>query len=377
MKKQKRQIISITAVFALVLTLTACSGGNVSDEIKLPIYEANNANKFSTVEVKRMDLEEKQKMAASIGYACSDSLSAAHSGNLVSINVSKYQEIKEGDIIAVIDSSDLDYDFRRQEIMANAAYDMYLAERTEEARLNYEYEKALLDEIQYNKDSYTLRAPYDCIITDLPTVAAGVEMEEGTYICSVAPVGDVFVYIETNPKIDSPFKLGKKVSVTLTGKSFEGTVVSVPDSDSYRFELQYSSVGAAEGGYETQNMNFNDFESKKSRGWGNNFSDSGSNPVGVDSSRNIFIRFEPEVLAELLEETPNAVKAGWATVEVVTRKVCGVLAVPSSAIVTTDTTYVYLYQNGQRLMTPVTTGETISGYTVIVSGVSEGDKVVN
>lgn len=357
----KKRILFFAAVLAIAAALTACSG-NVGDEIKIPIYEAETANRFTTTTVERMDLEQSEKMPASIGYACSDALSAPRSGNLVSINVGKYEQVKEGDVIAVIDSSALDYDLRRQQIMADAAYESYLAEGTEASRLNYEYEKALLDEIQYNIDCYTLRAPYDCVISDLPIVTAGVEMEEGTYICSIAPVGEILVFIQVNPGNDIPFKLGTRVSVTLTGKSFEGTVVSVPNSNSYRYELQYSSDN---GNSELRKM-----------GFGNGNQWNFSNSIAADSEKNVLIRFEPEVLAELLEETPNAVQAGWATVEVVTKKLGGVLAVPSSAIVVTDTTYVYLYQNGQRLMTPVVTGDTVNGYTVIVNGVSEGDTVV-
>lgn len=359
----RKRILFSAAVLAMAAALTACSG-NVGDEIKIPIYEAENVGRFTTATVERMDLQQSEKTAASIGYACSDALSAPRSGNLVSVNVGKYDQIKEGDVIAVIDSSALDYDLRRQQIMADAAYESYLAEGTEAARLKYEYEKALLDEIQYNADCYTLRAPYDCVISDLPIVTAGVEMEEGTYICSVAPVGEIFVYLGVNGG-NTPFKLGTKVGVTLTGKSYEGTVVSVPDSGAYRYELQYSSSRGADGEFKNENMRFGG-------GGHGNF----GNSVAADSASNVFIRLEPDVLAELLEETPNAVQAGWATVEVVTKKLGGVLAVPSSAIVVTDTTYVYLYQNGQRLMTPVVTGETINGYTVIVNGVSEGDTVV-
>lgn len=357
---RKRFLFSAAAA-AIAVMLTACSK-NVSDEIKIPIYEAESANKFSTATVQRMDLEQREKTPASIGYACSDALCAPRSGNLVSVNVGKYEQISEGDVIAVIDSSALDYDLRRQQIMTDAAYESYLAEGTEASRLSYEYEKALLEEIRYNIDCYTLRAPYDCVISDLPSVSAGVEMEEGAYICSVAPIGEILVYIQVDPRSDTPFKLGTKVNVTLTGSTFEGTVVSVPDSNSYRYELRYGSVGDDSGNAVLSDMGFGNKDFEKS--------------TAADSENNVFIRFEPEVLAALLEETPNAVQAGWATVEVVTKKLNGVLAVPSSAIVVTDTTYVYLYQDGQRLMTPVVTGDTVNGYTVIVNGVSEGDTVV-
>ena len=86
-----------------------------------------------------MDLSSGEKIGAFIGYTFSDALSAAASGNLVSYNLSKYQELKEGDVIAVIDSSALDYAYRRQDIMTQAAYERYLSSGTEAARLEYEY----------------------------------------------------------------------------------------------------------------------------------------------------------------------------------------------------------------------------------------------
>lgn len=354
-----KKVLMTISVMTAAIMLTACSG-NVDNEIRIPIYEASNSNKFSTAEVKRMDLEEKQKIAGEIGYACSDSLSLSRSGNLVSVNVTKFQELKEGDVIAVIDSSDLDYDLRKQQIMADAAYEEYQATGSEAARLNYEYEKACLEKVKYEVDSYTLRAPYDCIISDLASTSVGEEMNAGTYICSVAPTDGIFAFIRVDSNRQSPFKLGRKVDITLTGNPHEGTVVSVPKSNSYRFGLEQASYSSA-GDTAIQPMRFEDKL---------------SGPTAADSGSYAIIKFEPEVLAEILEETPNAVNAGWATIEVTTRRLRNVLAVPSSAIVTTDTTYVYLYQDGQRLMTPIITGESINGYTVVTGGITEGDKIV-
>lgn len=358
--------IKILAAVLAAAGLTACSPGNgAGSEIKAPIYGSDEKNNFKTAEVKLMDLEEGENAAAALGYACSDALSVAHGGNLISLEAEKFQELKAGDIIAVVDSSELDYDLRRQSIMTDSAYEIYLSEGTETARLNYEYEKALLDEIQYKVDSYTLKAPYDCVITDISRITVGSEIEEGAYICSVAPVGDIFAYIGVDPKNDIPFKLGTKVNVTLTGKAYEATVISVPDSNSYRFELQYASQAVPA-------INSQDFYVKSDM----IFADPYGGPTSADSKRNVIIGFEPDVLAELLEETPNAVKAGWATVNVITRKRCNVLAVPSNAVIQRENAYVVLYKDGQRLQTPVTVGETINGYTIIVDGVREGEVVV-
>ena len=341
---------------ALALTLTACSANeSVDGEIQIPIYQPDQL--FSTTTVQRMDLSSTQSVGATVGYAFSDALSTAHDGNLISINVNQYQELKEGDVIAVIDSSALNYTYLEQEIVTQSAYERYLSTGSEADRLTYEYENARLNAVQYEIDSYTITAPYDCIVTDVARmIEPGTDLPAGTYICSVAYPDDIYVYLNVDPKsaVPSPFPLGSKVSVTLTGAAHEGTVISFPASTAYKYGERY----------EVQNL-----------GWGGN-NDPLGGPTSADSSRYAIIGFEPEVLAALLEETPNAVIAGWATVVVTTERMNNVLCVPTSAVQSRDATYVYLYEDGQKLQIPVRTGASINGYTVILGGLKEGDVIV-
>ena len=350
-----KKITKATTAAALALLLTACSTqGTVGGEIQIPIYHPEEL--FSTATVKRMDLSSTQSIGATIGYAFSDALSTAHDGNLISINVNQYQELKEGDVIAVIDSSALNYTYLEQEIITESAYDQYLATGSEADRITYEYELARLNAVQYEIDSYTITAPYDCVVSDVARmIDPGTELPAGTYICSVAHPEDIYVYLNVDPKspTPSPFQLGSKVSVTLTGASYEGTVVSFPASTAYKYG----------DSYEVQKL-----------GWGGG--DPLGGPTSADSSRYAIIGFEPEVLAAMIEETPNAVVAGWATVVVTTERVNNVLCVPSAAVKSRDTTYVYLYENGQKLQIPVKTGASINGYTVILGGLKEGDEVI-
>ncbi len=359
----------------LAVCLSACSlQDKVDKEIQLPIYE--NTVKVNTVKAEIKDLEESEKVAAAMGYATADALTTAVKGNLITFNASAYQFYKQGEVIAAIDSSDMEYEYKRQSIYTEAAREEYARLGTEAARLEYEYQKALLDEVEYRRDQYVIYAPYDCIVTDVPSMTVGEELEAGTYICSVAPEDDIFVYIGYNPTRDqtTPFKLGTKVNVTLTGKAYEGTVVSMPKSGAYDHPLKYTSdavgsermtytvkeLGLAQDNYHFQNTIFGNPQ---------------GGPTSADSRMNIMIRFEPDVLKALLEETPNAVRAGWATVNVVTKRYSGVLVLPQNAVTVKDTSYVYLYHDGQRIQTPVTVGDTVGGYTVILAGLREGDEV--
>lgn len=345
-----RKLGKIFAAALLAASLTACSLSDTGGEIEIPIYEGSQNDDYTTVEVKRMNLSSGEKIGAFIGYAFSDALSASAGGNLVTYKLSKYQELKEGDVIAVIDSSALDYTYRRQEIMTESAYERYLSSGTEAARLEYEYEKSLLDAVQYQIDCYTIRAPYDCVVSDAANLTEGQEVEEGTYICSVARPDEIYAYLAEGKKSgeESKFKLGAKVSVTLTGNDYEGTIISVPESGAYKFDLKY-----------TREKMF--FEAPE------------SGPTAADSSKNVIIGFEPEVLEELLTETPNAVVAGWATIYVTTSEMNNVLAVPMGAVSRRENAYVYIVKDGVRIQTPVVTAGTINGYTVITEGLRDGD----
>lgn len=369
----------------LAVSLSACSARDkVDKEIQLPIYE--NTVKINTVKAEIRDLEASEKVAAAIGYATADALTTSVKGNLITFNASAYQFYRQGEVIAAVDSSDMEYEYKRQSIYTEAAREEYQRLGTEAARLEYEYQQALLDEVEYRRDQYVVYAPYDCIVTDVPTRTVGEELEAGTYICSVAPEEDVFVYVGYNPSKDktTPFKLGTKVGVTLTGKAYEGTVVSMPKSGAYDHPLRYTadSVVSERTGFVISDSAQSDHSVKELGLASDNyhlqntiFGNPQGGPTAADSSYNIMIRFEPDVLKELLEETPNAVKAGWATVNVVTKRYSGVLVLPENAVTVKDTSYVYLYHDGQRIQTPVTVGETVGGYTVILAGLREGDEV--
>ena len=381
-----KNFVKALAAGILALSLSACSmQDKVDKEIQLPIYE-NNV-KINTVKAEIKDLEESEKAAAAIGYATADTLTASVKGNLITFNASPYQFYKEGEVIAAIDSSDMEYEYKKQSIYTEAAREEYQRLGTEAARLEYEYQKALLDEVEYRRDQYVVYAPYDCIVTDVPTRIVGEELEAGSYICSVAPEGDVFVYIGFDPARDktTPFKLGTKVEVTLTGETYEGTVVSMPQSGAYDHPLRYTSDSAAAdktGLAVSHNAQPDHSVEELGLASDNNyhiqntiFGNPQGGPTAANSNYNIMISFEPEVLKALLEETPNAVKAGWATVNVVTKRYSGVLVLPADAVTVKDTAYVYLYHDGQRIQTPVSVGDTVGGYTVILAGLREGDEV--
>ena len=340
----KKHVIKKALLILLsAAALTGCSGG-VDQEIRIPIYE--NKITYNTVNVEKRDLVSTANIGGSIGYAFANKLTAPYKSNLVSINASQYQQLKKDDVIAVFDSSQWDYELLEKRILAENAYAAYQAAPSEITRIDYETAQAELAKIQQVIDSYTIKAPYDCIVTEIARLSPGTEVKAGADVCCVAEADDIYVYTSDNA---SSFHLGMKVQVKLTGKYHEATVISVPDGSNADIVIRNN----------------------------NHFDDGTVLSGAVNTGRNAVMSFTPEVLAEVLEETPNAVTAGWCTIRINTAEKYDVIAVPDKAIKKySGSTYVNILENGQKLRCPVETGDSISGYTVILSGLSAGDKVI-
>lgn len=339
------KLVCVLLSLATFVSLSGCSGNSpTGDEIKIPIYE--NEISYKTHEVKRMDLVQNETSGASIGYVFAENQYAPVSANLISLEATLFQNVKKGDVIARFDSSALDYEYLEKEIKLDAAREAYNASPTETNRLSYELAQAEFDEVEYKVSCYTLTAPYDGVITSIARPDEGSEISRGTFIYSIGKPDEIYVYFGGD---DTRFNLGQSIQVKFTGDYHPATVLSVPSSES------------------------------SGQQWGGNFhnKDVSASPNSVSTSSNVIVGFTAEELAKILEETPNAVTAGWATINYTSAQANGVIAVPSKAVkLFSGSYYVYQYENGQKLQTPVEVGATINGYSVILSGLHEGDKII-
>lgn len=346
--KHSKLICTLLSLTAFV-SLSGCSSESATGgEIKIPIY--NTEVSYKTQEVKRMDLVQSETSGASIGYVFAENQYSPVSANLVSIEATLFQNVKKGDVIARFDSSALDYEYLEKEIKLSAAKDAYNASPTESNKLAYELAKAEFDEVEYKVSCYTLTAPYDGVITSIARPDEGSEISKGTFIYSIGKPDEIYVYFYGD---DSKFQLGQTIQVKFTGEYHPATVLSVPSKSGSDSQQQWW------GGGNDRNK------------------DVSASPNSISTSSNVVVGFTAEELAKIIEETPNAVTAGWATINYVSAQANGVVAVPSKAVkLFSGSYYVYQYENGQKLQTPVEVGQTINGYSIILSGLHEGDEII-
>ncbi len=326
MLKKSAAIILAAAIAA---TLAGCKKSDTEDEIRLPIYGAAEVS-YEVAEAKIMDITETESMGAIIGYPFADSLCFPAEAQITEFSAVKGREIKEGDILAQLDSGALDYDISNQQTIVNTAYAASLS-GGEAARLNYEIEKYTLDMMLAEKESYIIRAPYDGIITGVNRKTVGSTAEKGAVCCTVAPKNGAMVYVEGRDV--NKFVFGQDVKVRLDGEDYPAIVAQAPDI----------APETADG----------------------------------NSLKRAIFKFEDGIFEKIIEENPMVISAGWATVYITTERK-NVLAVPNSAVKTTGSySYVTLVDGDERFKLEVTVGQSLGGNTEIIDGIAEGDIVMS
>lgn len=319
----------IFAAFAALLLLSGCGSREaVEAEIKIPILE-EGAAEYQTVTVTRGDVMQTANVAGKIGYIYADELTTDFSANILEFRAKRGDKLKEGDVIAVFDSSALDYDYSSAKILADDAYSKYLSSGSESARLEYEICQKELELVQYRRDLYTIRAPYDCIVTSTASFEIGEAVGEGEKVCTVAREGEIYV---TTDESKNYFRTGMPVSVKFgsTGEYSAHVVMTPAGSDSARGSLNSQVV----------------------------------------------IAFDEGELERALNDVDNLLSAGWATIIVATVQKYNVLTLPEYAVKSfSGSDYCSLIDNGERVRVPVQLDGIYGGTAVILTGVSEGDAV--
>jgi len=312
-----------------VMLLTGCSSGqDTSGEIQLPIYGASEV-KYEIATAEYMDLSETTSTGVTIGYPYATYLTYPADALVMSFDALKGKTVTEGEVLAVLDSSDLDYDISNQQTIVDSAYEASLS-GSQAAALQYQIEQSKLDMLLEEKESYTITAPFDGIITQTNAAVEGDEVTEGELCCAVSETSKTTIYLDGSGA--SQFKYGQSVQVKVDSETFDAVVAEAPD------------VAPATA-------------------------------YGSSAERVVF-DIGSENMEYLLENNAMAISSGWATVYVTTERK-NVLAVPDSAVKSSGTeSYVTIVDGTERYRLKVTVGVSLGGYTEIINGISEGDIVL-
>lgn len=310
----------------LPAVLAGCTGKSAEEEIRLPIYGADEIS-FEVAEAKYMDISETTALGVTVGYPYSVYVTYPAEAPVTFFEITNGAAVTEGQILAELDSSDLDYEINNQQTVVNSAYTASLSGSTADV-LQYQIEQARLEMLLAEKESYIIRAPFDGIVTSVSRVTVGTVVEAGGVCCSVSEENKACVYAQGRDAEN--FRFGQQVQVRLDNITYDATVVEAPDLAPETAE----------------NVNVAMFD------------------LGEG------------VIEQIWTENPMAISAGWATAYVTESKK-NVLAVPDAAVKAVGTDYyVTIVDGDERYRLNVTIGKQLGGYTEILNGISEGDIVM-
>lgn len=328
--KNKALFITITIV-SLIFTSCSKTQSAIENEIKIPIYESSQKTYdiSNTVTAATMDLVSTEAVPASIGYLYADEIRCQKDSNILEWNAAINGKYNKGDILAVLDASPLTYDYNNQKTLTDSVEQNFLRTGSETDKLKYLIMQKELERIEDLIDDYIIKAPYDCVVVSTERHKTGDTVQQGDLFFSISRTEDVYIYCNQNTSL---FRLGSDTTVRLNNTDYYGKVVSCPAS------------------------------------------------LPVQSSRSMrntaIIKMNPGELERLLADIPNAVTAGWATVYVTSAEKYNVLAVPEGAVKNYNgKIYCNVVQNNEIVQVNIETELSINGFTVILSGLDEGDVI--
>ena len=339
-------------IFLLAVSLCSCGLLPKEDEpMSPPVLKKYDPAQYNTYRVTRGDIQKVVTISVSYVHAVTETLSFPVGGvTLVNIFVNKGDQVKKGDILAALDTSDLDgqlkevrYQLASVKTAIENIGDLYPIDRKIGAIVSSS--GALQAELDYTKNLNNLEA-------DLKTLELRLQLleqkESQRYI--TAGIDGVVSYIASIKPGD------------LCGRN--SAVFSVDSGSASVFAATGSNVSLLSPGMEV-NITVNSVNDET-------YLARVSDPADLGIT-------EPQTNAVYmaLVDPVNFPNNSYGSIKLTAEERKDVLYVPSDAVTTVrDRTFVYLLTDNIKTIKDVTIGLDTGYFTEITGGLSEGDEIL-
>ena len=350
----KKLLSVITAAMIFCVLLVSCGEVSVDDEVYIPIRTGNKVN-YNTAHAIKGTILEQVTLDGSVTTPYTVDLSFTQmGGKIVELNIRQDFEVKEGDVIAVLDSTELEDEIVIQKLKLDSAQATYDNLRAQGANKNdIEFAKIDLDIEQYEYDVLVekreflvLRAPFDGRITSVNNYRVGSSINQYAALCTIS---------------DSS-------KVCLTARDSRGLLTNVAFG---------TRVDIAQGAISSTTGRVVDTITTEAGGWGNGFGfgfgfDFGGGDMPSEVTTYV-IQCDEEI--EFLD-------IGGIEVTFTTLRRDDAIIVPADAIYeATDagnvtSSYVNVLMNGIKVQTPVTVGIISGEKAEILNGLDGSETLI-
>lgn len=256
-----KRILIVMTVLALCLSaFCGCSKKeNTDGEIYIPIRKGNQVN-YNTVHAYRGTILEQEVLEAAFTTPYYTDLSfTMMEGTIAVLNVHEEMDVKEGDIIAALDSEQLEDDITVQKLKLDSAkstYEVLQKKGTKEeiafAKIDMDIEQAKYDELCEKRDYLTIKAPYDGKITYVGRYNSGSKIAKNATLCTIVDTSRICLAAMDNGRLGD-IGFGAKVEISQGALvATTGTVVDVVQEE---FTGNFGNFGGFGGGNQTYTAN--------------------------------------------------------------------------------------------------------------------------
>lgn len=223
----KKRLIQIITAACAALSLTGCYFFPAEEELLEPPTVAIEDVAYSTYTAKVKDIENKIMASGYVTAKVDFNAGFTESGGMLKkIHVVPGQFVEEGDLLAELDTGNLEYLYEQQKLIVEKARLTYLATGSATDKLDYEMEQNTLTEYERQMNVSHLYAGMSgqvCFIQDMKpgeTVTA-----YKTIIKIVDPTKLFIKYSSTSLRA---FPLNQDVTITVDGMDYDGYVSKTP-----------------------------------------------------------------------------------------------------------------------------------------------------
>jgi RND family efflux transporter MFP subunit len=246
-----------TALFAallMLLTATSCTANDAEQEIVVPIYETDEIN-YKTEEATVGDITQKYYIDGSFNYPYYENVYFKISGKIESVNVEENDTVSEGDLLCVLDSSDLDRQLEEKQLyvdQAQKSVDTLKKEGSSSSELELAQTELELAQLEYQHledslDDYNVYAPCDGVFKadkssafgeDITSqhgaqnlIIAGAEVNAGQQLGMISDHSQEYLVCYVYDNALENVNFGTRVQLTQGMTEAYGKVVDIIDGD--------------------------------------------------------------------------------------------------------------------------------------------------
>lgn len=238
---KRKQAAKRTAVLLMMsLALSGCALLPVEQEVLQPPLVEPAQEQFDAVKAGKGDIQTALRGTANFVSASAANLSFKESGGrLKAIPVTQGQEVKAGDLVAEIETGDLEYQISLQKInvekmqlllsqaIKSSASDTDLQLR----KLDLKREQMSLDDMTNRLGKSRLYSPISGVVTFVEKMNAGDYVNAYQNIVSVADPSQLqLTYVASESKELTQVKAGMPVKLKYRGAEYTGKVVQSPSN---------------------------------------------------------------------------------------------------------------------------------------------------